>query len=46
MDKITDSSILDSFLLNDKVVELEVVDDLWYLIVGSGGAVIVGSGKG
>lgn len=39
-------NMLQSFTLDDKVAELEVVDDLWYFVVGSGGAVIVGSGKG
>ena len=40
------ASMLQSFTLDDKVAELDVVDDLWYFVVGSGGAVIVGSGKG
>ncbi|MCP1501546.1 YydF family exported signaling peptide [Curtobacterium herbarum] len=40
------ANMLQSFTLDDKVAELDVVDDLWYFVVGSGGAVIVGSGKG
>jgi hypothetical protein len=35
-------SMLESFVLDDTVAELEVVDDLWYFVVGQGGAVIVG----
>jgi len=35
-------SMLESFVLDDTVAELEVVDDLWYFVVGTGGAVIVG----
>jgi YydF family exported signaling peptide len=40
------ASLLDGFTLDEKVTELEVVDDLWYFVVGSSGAVIVGSGRG
>ncbi|PYY31569.1 MULTISPECIES: YydF family exported signaling peptide [unclassified Curtobacterium] len=40
------ANMLQSFTLDDRVAELDVVDDLWYFVVGSGGAVIVGSGKG
>ena len=38
------SSLLESFVTDEKTTELELVDDLWYLVVGSHGRVIVGSG--
>ncbi|MDK8171288.1 hypothetical protein QP735_01990 [Curtobacterium citreum] len=38
------ASMLESFTLDERVAELEVVDDLWYFVVGSSGGVIVGSG--
>jgi YydF family exported signaling peptide len=40
------ASMLARFTLDERVAELEVVDDLWYFVIGSGGAVIVGSGSG
>jgi YydF family exported signaling peptide len=40
------ASMLERFTLDERVAELEVVDDLWYFVIGSGGAVIVGSGSG
>lgn len=46
MENTTTASMLESFTLDESVAELEVVDDLWYFVVGSGGAVIFGSGKG
>jgi hypothetical protein len=35
-------SMLESFVVDDTVAELEVVDDLWYFIVGQGGAFVLG----
>jgi YydF family exported signaling peptide len=37
-------SLLESFVIDDKVAELKVVDDLWYFIAGGSGRWIVGSG--
>ena len=46
MDMHPKKSVLESFVLDERVAELEVVDDLWYFVVGASGAVIVGSGRG
>ncbi|WIJ46550.1 hypothetical protein [Curtobacterium citreum] len=46
MQENASKTMLESFTLDERVAELDVVDDLWYFVVGSGGAVIVGSGKG
>lgn len=46
MDTHTGPSVLESFVTDERVTELEVVDDLWYFVVGASGAVVVGSGRG